>query len=439
MTQLSERRNVRQALEGLALFQDVFDDPIGRAVRGLVAEPTYNSAARLVALLAEEAELYPEQMVGDAWQNHLLDRVLASQNAFSRKAERDGPSSIGEGLRRQVLRELRMLQDIYSQGGKALALEAYSVLGDNSGAAWSDFQPLGRGPALHRAEAVAFKQTLSTSSDWPGLIDQLATIYATVGTGDFARYRAFRWVRDGAKSRLQGVAYPDPIRLENLFGYERERDPIIRNAERFAAGLPGNNALIYGERGTGKSSTVKALLNAFEDRGLRMIEMAKEDLGDFPEIADIVRERRERFVVFVDDLSFDEHETYYKALKVALEGSIEARPENLVFYATSNRRHLVQEHFSDRQSDDGDVHSFESWDEKLSLSDRFGIRVWFGAPDQDRFLQIVDGIAGRQPNLRLSHDELQRRALLWAEQNNGRSGRTARQFMDALVGELALP
>jgi predicted AAA+ superfamily ATPase len=222
-------------------------------------------------------------------------------------------------------------------------------------------------------------------------------------------------------------------------GYEREREPAIRNAERFAAGLPANNVLLYGERGTGKSSTVKALLNEFGDQGLRLIEISKEHLGDFPELMAAVRNRRQRFVLYVDDLSFEEQETHYKALKAILEGGIEARPDNIVLYATSNRRHIVRERFADRSaSADDDVHTMDTMEEKLSLSDRFGIRVRFGAPDQVRYLEIVRGIAQRR-RVALSDDEIERRALSWARRQNGRSGRTARQFVDALIGELALP
>jgi predicted AAA+ superfamily ATPase len=229
------------------------------------------------------------------------------------------------------------------------------------------------------------------------------------------------------------------VTLADLVGYEREREPAIRNAERFAAGLPANNVLLYGERGTGKSSTVKALLNEFGDKGLRLIEISKEHLGDFPELMAAVRNRRQRFILYVDDLSFEEQETHYKALKAILEGGIEARPDNVVLYATSNRRHIVRERFGDRTAaSDDDVHMMDTMEEKLSLSDRFGIRVRFGTPDQLRYLDIVRGIAARR-GVGLADDELERRALSWARRQNGRSGRTARQFVDALVGELAMP
>jgi len=406
-------------------------------VRAIGEEPTNLNAARLISLLAEEAELYPEQMVGDAWHNHLLDRVLLSENVLSRKAERTGAAGIGEALRREAQHELGLLQTLYEQGGYILASEAYSALGHVSAPGWGGYQPLGGGPAIHSADALAFKRKLGGSNDWPSLLDELLDTYAKAGTGIFGRFRAFRWVHGKDGSKLEGVDYPDTVRLQDLVGYEHEREPVVRNAERFAAGLPANNVLLYGERGTGKSSTVKALLSEYGDQGLRLIEVSKEHLDDFHELMAPLRNRHERFILYVDDLSFEEQETHYKALKAILEGGIESRPENVVLYATSNRRHLVRERFGDRDAMEDDVHMMDTLEEKLSLSDRFGIRVTFGAPDQDRYLEIVAALA-RQRQIPLPTDDVLRRALLWAQRQNGRSGRTARQFIDDLTAELGV-
>lgn len=439
MTLAPDRRILRKALDGLALFRDVFDDPLGRAVRAIAEEPTQANAARLVTLLLEEAELYPEEMVGDAWQNHLLDRLLASENALSRKAERASMEDMGGELVTQARGELARLQTLYRQGSEVLASEAYSTLGDVARRGWRDVRPLGKGPAMHGAEALAIKRALADSDDWSSLLDQLVATYASSGVGMFGRFRAFRWVHTGERGgRLEGVSYPDPVRLSDLVGYDRVRAPAVRNAERFAAGLPANNVLLYGERGTGKSSTVKALVNEFGDRSLRLVEVQKEHLEDYPQLLATLRNRRERFILYVDDLSFEEQETHYKALKAILEGGIEARAENVVLYATSNRRHIVREHFADRAGADDEVHIRDTMEEKLSLSDRFGIRVTFEAPDQERYLQIVQALAA-QRGLKLAPRKLRDQALAWEQRGNGRSGRTARQFIDHLVGELALP
>ncbi|MCL6635108.1 MAG: ATP-binding protein [Peptococcaceae bacterium] len=200
--------------------------------------------------------------------------------------------------------------------------------------------------------------------------------------------------------------------------------------------LPANNVLLYGDRGTGKSSTVKALLNHYRDRGLRLVEVAKGDLNGFALIARQLRDRPQRFIIFVDDLSFEESEVAYKELKAVLEGGLESRPANVLIYATSNRRHLVREHFSDRAAPagpDGEVRGNDTVQEKLSLADRFGITVLFTSPDRALYLDIVRGLA-KQRGISLAEGELERRALLWEAWHNGRSGRTARQFVDQISG-----
>jgi predicted AAA+ superfamily ATPase len=228
------------------------------------------------------------------------------------------------------------------------------------------------------------------------------------------------------------------VSLAELVAYEREREPLIRNTERFLAGLPAHHALLYGLPGTGKSSTVKAIMNEYAHQGLRLVEVKKEDLAELQEVLEILGERGRRFVLFVDDLSFEEHEVEYKALKALLEGSVEEPPENVRLYATSNRRNLIRESFSERGDGPAgdDVHARDTMQEKLSLAARFGLRLTFPSPDQARYLEIVAGLAGER-GLTIPAEDLRERALLWDRWHAGRSGRTARQFVDELEAELA--
>lgn len=442
-------RDLRAQAQTLAIFAGTLDDPIGRAYLDLLAALDEGEAAeatgrraRLFGLLAAEAELYPEALVGDAWQNHLLDRLLADENAFSLKAQRSAPGNLGGSLLEQARRDLAALRALYDLTDRPLADLARDL---EDGAAtpvgWDHFSPLPQPDPLHPPAARALKRRLADCPDWAGLTPDLAAYFHATGTGLFARYRAFRWVRRGhlghLEGQLEGIAHPDPICLDELIGYERERAALIENTQQFLDGYPANNVLLYGERGTGKSSTVKALLNAYADHGLRLIEVPKQFLADFPYILGTLRPRRERFVVFVDDLSFDEHETIYRELKAVLEGSLEARPANVLVYATSNRRHLVVERFSDHDAPaEAEIHTIDTVQEKLSLSDRFGLRLFFRSPDQQRYLEIIRGLARRR-GLPISPDDLDRRALQWATWQNGRSGRTARQFVDHLTGQLA--
>lgn len=285
---------------------------------------------------------------------------------------------------------------------------------------------------------------------------QLAAHYARHGGGHFARARAFVWTgaRTGSPlDALDPVATPDDVHAADLVGSLDARSLLRRNTANLLRGAPANNVLLYGDRGTGKSSSVKSLLNepdpdAWGDRVepvadsavpwhlLRLVEVPKSRLADFPAIAGALRGRPERFIVFVDDLSFEDGETQYKDLKALLDGGIAARPSNVVVYATSNRRHLIREQFSDRPDPlNTDVHGQDTVQEKLSFADRFGLTLTFTTPSQDEYVAIAAHLARRR-ELPIASAELRRRAISWAAWHNGRSGRTARQFIDDLTAEL---
>jgi predicted AAA+ superfamily ATPase len=249
------------------------------------------------------------------------------------------------------------------------------------------------------------------------------------GAGLFGQYSAFLW--QSRKQCFQPVGSPDPVTFSDLIGIESQKKILIQNTIQFIKGYPANNVLLYGDRGTGKSSSIKALHNWFSAAGLRMIEISKDDLTDFPFVISFLRERGLKFILYVDDLSFEADEVAYKHLKAVLEGGLEAKPANVLIYATSNRRHLIKETFSDR---DEDLHSNDAVQERLSLADRFGITLTFQTPNQTEYLEIVDGLA-RQRQLRLPLAEVETRAMQWAMLHNGRSGRTAKQFIDQLQGE----
>ena len=233
--------------------------------------------------------------------------------------------------------------------------------------------------------------------------------------------------------QLRAVTRLDPIALDSLLGIERQKGIIVQNTERFLKSEPANNALLWGARGTGKSSIIKALLNRYFKQGLRIIQIDKEDLRDLTEIVDTLRELPQRFIVFCDDLSFDEGDGTYKALKSVLEGSIEVPPENILIYATSNRRHLMPEYMSDNQGskvNETEIHHAEAIEEKISLSDRFGLWLSFYAINQDQYLEIVDQLFGDVSNRPALHAE----AIRFALSKGGRSGRAAQQFYKAYSG-----
>jgi predicted AAA+ superfamily ATPase len=256
----------------------------------------------------------------------------------------------------------------------------------------------------------------------------------------FASHSAFRWERNGSRGRLQPVV-PGSFDLDDLVGVERPLAELLRNTEQFLRGLPAQHVLLYGERGTGKSSAVRGLLTRFAARGLRVVEVRKADLLELPRILAALRGAPYRFLLFCDDLSFDEGEPGYRELKATLEGGLEPPPANVRILATSNRRHLIPERRSENQAvrvdEDGELHVGEALEEKLSLSDRFGLVLGFFGFDQPTYLAIVERLA-RRAGLVVDAERLRRDALRWALERASRSGRTARQFVDDLTGRLAL-
>lgn len=258
-----------------------------------------------------------------------------------------------------------------------------------------------------------------------GSLKNVARYYKENGCGIFARYKAFIW-RDGD---IQPVLHPDRIDMDSFTGYEIQRDMVVNNTKSFIEGKSCNNCLLYGDKGTGKSSTVKAIANEFRKDGLRIVEIPKERLIDFPILVDKIAALPMKFIIFIDDLSFQKQDQSYTTLKAVLEGGLAARPDNALIYATSNRRHLVKESFSDRT--DNDVNTRDNMQESLSLSDRFGLAVCYSIPTKKEFVDIVIALA-RQKGIEMSDEELEMGAERFALSRGGRSPRCAKQYVESL-------
>ncbi|MDA8228277.1 MAG: ATP-binding protein [Desulfitobacterium hafniense] len=441
--------NLRQSLwglKGLTLFTDIKKDPVVQSMERLLNLAT-TQKANIEELYSHYHEFSALAIKYD-WPNYLIDLILSADNTFSRLVSIE-PKSL-ELYKKHVARDLFLLQKLYLVKSEDFRLAAKSLLMNNfenpermeynevvNPDTWLDWElcspaaeVLSAGTASSWLARVNMRIVESfESKEWSGLVNELTNYYSQVGTGILASFVAFRW--DSRSHVLVGVANPDPIKKEQLIGQSREQEIVLENTEHFLAGAPANNMILYGNRGTGKSSLVKSLLHCYVNRGLRLVELAKSDLTDFPLLSRSLGKQNQKFIIFIDDLSFDESDTDYKALKTLLEGSLETKPSNVLIYATSNRRHLVRETFSERKGDE--VHVRDNMEEKLSLSDRFGITVTFPAPDQEGYLKIVEGLA-EQHNLDIERAELRQRALRWVMMHNGRSGRTARQFIDHLMG-----
>ena len=277
---------------------------------------------------------------------------------------------------------------------------------------------------LSRAEAVLerFEATLAPAPPLPDWKDSIA----------------FRWRKNSGRGWLQAVRNPHPIRLADLNNIDDQKERITLNTQQFVAGRPANNVLLTGSRGSGKSSLVKAVLNEYSGQGLRLIEVDKDDLIDLPDIVDLLDSRPERIIIYCDDLSFESGETAYKALKSVLDGSISAPPDNVLIYATSNRRHLMPEYFSDNLDTtrvDDEIHPAEATEEKISLSERFGLWISFYPFSQDNYLNIVNHWLRHFGLSEKTITDCERDALNWALGRGSRSGRVAWQFARDLAGQ----
>jgi len=275
-----------------------------------------------------------------------------------------------------------------------------------------------------------------------GLLERLEQYLPAGGTAPALNgATANRWRRDYGRARLQPVKYLSRIRLDDLQCLDRQKQIITRNTQQFLHGLPANNVLLWGPRGTGKSSLIKAILNEYAGEGLRLIEVEKQHLVDLPDIADLLYQQEGRFIIYCDDLSFEANDASYKALKVVLDGSISDTPENILIYATSNRRHLMPEYMSEnRQSEmvEGELHLSEAIEEKISLSERLGLWLSFHPCNQEQYLQIVDHWIARLAANGEDREQLRRAALKWALEHGSRSGRVAWQFARDRAGRRQL-
>jgi predicted AAA+ superfamily ATPase len=418
---IAQVQRYRQQATALLLYQSILQTPLSQALLNLLDALCVEDSAQCLTAYGQWFHVQADQ--GQTWQDHLIQQILRSDNPFARQAQHRELVDLPPALVRAASHDLRRIQALYACEGEQLSRWVQTVC------------QIPETPVVWTAPRQSQPVTLATLSDWQTGLSELAAYYRTQGVGSFGEYRAFHW----HQGQLVGIAHPDPIRLHQLAAYGHPRQQLLQNTEFLLTDQAALHVLLYGSRGSGKSSLVKALVNEYGDRGLRLIQVDKADLTHLPTIVDQVRDRPQKFIIFVDDLSFEEDDDAFKALKVVLEGGVTARPQNVVVYATSNRRHLVREYFTERPrpKDQDEIQAWDTLQEKLSFSDRFGLTLTFQAPDQPTYLEIVKHLAGLA-EISLEVTELERRALQWATRHNGRSGRSARQFVDFLAAELSV-
>jgi predicted AAA+ superfamily ATPase len=405
-------------LNQLLIYRNILQDSIFQQLQNALTTNKDYSQMRydLSCQLINHAEQLG--LTGNILKSYLIYLVLQDKNIFSVTAEKYG-DKIGASLAKAVLHDIAILRTFLASNLDALYES--SII--------SNYSPTHSGPTGYVTLLQECFVNLENPYTANQVLSKLIEHYVQHGYGEIANYAAFRWNHE---TGLTGIRWYDQIRLEDIIGYEHQKAVLVSNTEAFLAHRPANNVLLAGDRGTGKSSSVKALVNRYFAKGLRLVEVSKHELQHLNDIMNTLRGRGKKFILFLDDLSFEEFEVEYKYLKSIMEGGLEAKPDNVLIYATSNRRHLIRETWRDNEEE---IHTSDTVNEKISLSDRFGITLTYSSPNQDDYLKIIEGLAKRN-NLPLSPAELKADAIKWEMLHSGRSGRSAQQFITHLLGNM---
>lgn len=368
---------------------------------------------------------------GNIWNTFLTFLLVNHENAYSCSCEIVG--QINGTINTLVMHDFTILQQLFhcdfEQVERTLGVRCLSMIKNYRN--MQQNQKLVNQRIRDRINELSVHLTKASSPEQ--FMEVVTLFYRDYGVGKFGLHKAFRVVHSAEAVKIKPITNTEHVYLDQLIGYEIQKKKLIDNTKAFVEGRKANNCLMFGDAGTGKSSSVKAILNEFYSQGLRMIEVYKHQFQDLPSIIEQVKNRNYKFIIYMDDLSFEEFEVEYKYLKAVIEGGLEKRPDNVLIYATSNRRHLVREKFSDKEERRDDLHASDTVQEKLSLVARFGVTIFFSAPAPKEFKHIVETLAKRH-GISMPLEELYLEANKWELSHGGLSGRTAQQFITHLLG-----
>ncbi|GLC83119.1 ATP-binding protein [Lacrimispora brassicae] len=387
---------------------------------------SYSCAGQLIELAASYG------FEGNLWHCFLSFCLANDENVYSTSCEIIGP--VEGTLNELAAHDFRVIKELFDHDIRKLDR---FIPGKGIWAALADYRRADGSSKIYnkriRDQIVALAVALEQAEDETVFASQVTEFYRRFGVGKFGLNKAFR-IEDGAgEPQILPITSIEHVHLDDIIGYQLQKQKLIENTEAFLNGRAANNVLLFGDSGTGKSSSIKAVLNEYYDRGLRIIEVYKHQFKSLSKVQEQVKDRNYKFIIYMDDLSFEDSELEYKYLKAIIEGGLGKKPGNVLIYATSNRRHLIREKFSDKRELDDDLHNNDTVQEKLSLVARFGVTIYFGSPDKKEFQEIVRELAARS-DINMSLEELYAKANIWELSHGGLSGRTASQFITHLLG-----
>lgn len=369
------------------------------------------------------------------WHNYLAFILITNENSFSMTSEKVGANDgTVNYFAKNDFKIFKKLFDFdFSEIEEALDIDCFTIV--------NTYKAIGKKERMYNKNVSTKVQDISRAiegaKDENDIFKIVTDFYKAYGVGMFGLNKAFR-IGHPTNGDMQFVPInnTEDVRLDDLIGYEIQKQKIVENTEAFVAGRKANNALLFGDSGTGKSTTIKAIINEYYDQGLRMIEIYKHQFQDLSQVISQIKNRNYRFIIYMDDLSFEEFETEYKYLKAVIEGGLEIKPDNVLIYATSNRRHLIRETWTDRTDleNNNGMHKSDTMQEKLSLVNRFGVTINYSKPSQKEYFQIVVGLAEKN-GIHMTEEELCAEANKWELSHGGISGRTAQQFINYLAGK----
>lgn len=370
------------------------------------------------------------------WHNYLTFILLTLENPFSVTCEKTGAQdgTVNQFAKSDFLIFKHLFDYDFSEMEKALGINCFTIV-----CQYHSIQKSERCYNKNVSEKVrSISRKIENARDEQEIFGIVTEFYKAYGIGKFGLNKAFRVRRRKEQVELEAITNTDEVRLSDLIGYEIQKKKLIDNTEAFVEGRRANNVLLFGDSGTGKSTSIKAILNEYYDRGLRIIEIFKHQFEDLSTVIAMIKNRNYRFIIYMDDLSFEEFEIEYKYLKAVIEGGMETKPDNVIIYATSNRRHLIKENWKDRNDMEHkeDMHHSDTMEEKMSLVNRFGVTISYSKPTQKEYFDIVINLAKRYPQITLTEDELKAEANKWELGHGGISGRTAQQFINYLAGQM---